>query len=325
MPWRIQLAAAALGAFFVLSAAPDVQAQSYPDRPIRLVAEFPPGGANDLVARLVGQSLSARVGQPVIVENRPGSNGNVAGDFVAHAAPDGYTLLVGSGALFDINPHIYAHMPIDPLKDLVPIGTLVSDSLLLVENTALESKTFTDFVAYARRAKPPLLYASIGNGSDHHLAMELLKQQAGIEMTHVPYLGGGPAAIGVMAGQVATAFGGGSVAALVQSGKLRALAISGRKPLPLFPDLPSISQFYPDYDVTLWQGLFAPAKTPTTILTRLRTETVAVMGERAVEEKLRAASAGEPYFTTPEEFAARIRADYDRYGKVIAASKLRVE
>jgi tripartite-type tricarboxylate transporter receptor subunit TctC len=321
----IRLAAAALGALLLLSAASVALAQSYPDRPIRLVAEFPPGGANDLVARLVGQSLSARVGQPVVVENRPGSNGNVAGDFVAHAAPDGYTLLVGSGALFTINPHLYAHMPLDPLKDFAPVATLLSDSLLLVENVALEPKTFTDFIDYARRAKPPLLYASIGNGSDHHLAMELLKQQAGIEMTHVPYLGGGPAAIGVMAGQVAATFGGGSVAALVQSGKLRALAISGRKPLPLFPDLPPIAQFYPDYDVTLWQGLFAPAKTPPAIIARLRAETVAVMSERAVEEKLRAASAGEPYFTTPEEFAARTRTDYDRYGKIIATSKLRVE
>jgi tripartite-type tricarboxylate transporter receptor subunit TctC len=322
---RISLVAAALGALFVLSAAPATLAQSYPERPIRLVAEFPPGGANDLVARLVGQSLSSRVGQPVVVENRPGSNGNVAGDFVAHAAPDGYTLLVGSGALFDINPHIYARMPLDPLKDLVPVATLVSDSLLLVENAALEPKTFTAFIAYARAAKPPLLYASIGNGSDHHLAMELLKQQAGIDMTHVPYLGGGPAAIGVMAGQVAATFGGGSVASLVQASKLRALAVSGRKPLPLFPDLPSIAQFYPDYDVTLWQGLFAPAKTSPAILARLRAETVAVMGEPAIEEKLRASSAGEPYFTTPEEFAARIRADYDRYGKVIADNKLRLE
>jgi tripartite-type tricarboxylate transporter receptor subunit TctC len=321
----IRLAATALGALLSLSAASVALAQSYPDRPIRLVAEFPPGGANDLVARLVGQSLSARVGQPVVVENRPGSNGNVAGDFVARAAPDGYTLLVGSGALFDINPHVYAHMPFDPLKDMVPVATLVSDSLLLVENIALEPKTFTDFIAFARRAKPPLLYASIGNGSDHHIAMELLKQQAGIEMTHVPYLGGGPAAIGVMAGEVAAAFGGGSVAALVQSGKLHALAVSGRKPLPLFPDLPSISQFYPDYDVTLWQGLFAPSNTPPAILARLRAETIAVMGERVVEEKLRAASAGEPYFTTSDEFAARIHADYERYGKVIAVSKLRVE
>jgi tripartite-type tricarboxylate transporter receptor subunit TctC len=325
MPSRTRIATAVLCALFALSAAPAVLAQSYPDRPIRLVAEFPPGGANDLVARLFGQSLSARVGHPVVVENRPGSNGNVAGDFVAHAAPDGYTLLVGSGALFDINPHIYAHMPLDPLKELVPVATMVSDSLLLVENIALEPKTFTDFIAYARAAEPPLLYASIGNSSDHHLAMELLKRQAAIEMTHVPYLGGGPAAIGVMAGQVAATFGGGSVAALVQSGKLRALAISGRKPLPLFPDLPSISQFYPDYDVTLWQGLFAPAKTSPAILARLRAETIAVMAEPAVEEKLRASSAGEPYFTTPEEFRARIRADYDRYGKVIADNKLRLE
>ena len=143
----IRLAAAVLGALFVSSAASMALAQSYPDRPIRFVAEFPPGGANDLVARLVGQSLSARVGQPVVVENRPGSNGNVAGDFVAHAAPDGYTLLVGSGALFDINPHIYAHMPLDPLKDLVPIATLVSDSLLLPRRSSWRCHCFRNVVA----------------------------------------------------------------------------------------------------------------------------------------------------------------------------------
>jgi tripartite-type tricarboxylate transporter receptor subunit TctC len=306
-------------------AAPTTLAQSFPDRPVRLIAAFPPGGANDLVARLVAQSLAPRLGQPVVVENRPGSNGNVAGDVVAHAAPDGYTLLVGPSALFDINPHLYAHLSIDPLKDLQPVSTLVSDSLLLVENTGLPPKNFSDFIAYARAAKPPLLYGSIGNGSDHQMAMELLKQQAGIQMVHVPYLGGGPAALGVMAGQVAAMFGGGSVGALVKAGKLRALAISGRKRSPEFPDLPSISQFYPTYDVTLWQGLFAPAKTPLAVVARLHAATNAVLGEPGIAQRLRTASAGEPYVTTPDEFAARIRTDYERYGKVIAASGLRVE
>ena len=310
--------------FIVLVAAPAF-AQTYPDRPLRLLVAFPPGGAADLVARLVGQSLSAGLGQPVVVENRPGSNGNFAGELTAHAAADGYTLLVGSSSFFSVNPHLYANMSIDPFKDLMPIATLVSNALLLTENPAAEPKTFPDFIAYARRAKPPLLYASIGNGSEHHLAMELLKQQAGIEMTHVPYRGGGPAAIGVMGGEVTAMFGGGSVATLVKSGKLRALAISGRKRSAEFPDLPSISEFYPNYEVTLWQGLFGPVGLPSPVVARLRAETNKVLAEPGIAQKLAAAGAGEPYVTTPEEMTARLHADYDRYGKVIQASGLRVE
>src|SRR6266550_4359919 len=160
------------------------------DGPIRLLVSFPPGGASDLVARTLGQPLGARLGQPVVVENRPGSNGNLAGELAAHATPDGYTLLLAPSALFGINPHLYAKMAIDP---------------------ALPSVTdFGAFIALARAARPPLFYASIGNGSEHHLAMELLKQQAGIDLVHVPYRGGGPAAIGVMAGDVSALFGGGS-------------------------------------------------------------------------------------------------------------------
>jgi tripartite-type tricarboxylate transporter receptor subunit TctC len=308
----------------VLSVA-TASAQNYPDRPIRILVAFPPGGAADLVARVVGQALSVRLGQPVVVENRPGSNGNVAGDLVAHAAGDGYTLLLGGSALFAINPHLYVKMPIDPLKDLLPVASLVSNALLLVENPALPPKTFSDFIAAARNAKPPLLYGSIGNGSEHHLAMELLKQQAGIDMTHVPYRGGAPAAVGVMGGEVTAMFGGGSVATLVQAGKLRGLAISGRKRSPEFPDLPSISEFYPAYDVTLWQGLFAPPGTPPEIVARLRTEANAALAEPALAQKLAAAGSGEPYVTTLEEFSARIRADNERYGRIIAAGGIRVE
>ena len=320
----LRLVRSAVLGLIVLVAAPAF-AQTYPDRPLRLLVAFPPGGAADLVARLVGQSLSARLGQPVVVENRPGSNGNFAGELTAHAAADGYTLLVGSSSFFSVNPHLYANMSIDPFKDLMPIATLVSNALLLTENPAAEPKTFPDFIAYARRAKPPLLYASIGNGSEHHLAMELLKQQAGIEMTHVPYRGGGPAAIGVMGGEVTAMFGGGSVATLVKSGKLRALAISGRKRSAEFPDLPSISEFYPNYEVTLWQGLFGPVGLPPPVVARLRAETNKVLAEPGIAQKLAAAGAGEPYVTTPEEMTARLHADYDRYGKVIQASGLRVE
>jgi tripartite-type tricarboxylate transporter receptor subunit TctC len=300
-------------------------AQSYPTRPIRLLVSFPPGGAADIVARAVGQPLSVRLGQPVVVENRPGSNGNLAGELVAGANPDGHTLLLGPSALFGINPHLYAKMAIDPLKDLQPVASLVSNALLLAANPKLGPVTLRDFVEFARRAKSPLFYASIGNGSEHHLAMEMLKQTAGIDLTHVPYKGGGPAALGVMGGDVAVMFGGGSVASLVQSGELRGLATSGRRRVPALPDLPSISEFYPDYEVTLWQGLFAPVGTRPEIVARLRTEVNAVLAQAEVMDKLAAAGSGDPYITTQPEFAARIRSDNDKYGKVIRDIGLRLE
>src|SRR5450432_4070880 len=167
-------------------------AQTYPSRPIRLLVSYPPGGAADIVARAVGLPLAARLGQPVVVENRAGSNGNQAGELVAGAAPDGHTLLLGPSALFGINPHLYARMAIDPLKDLLPVASVVSNALLLGANPKLGPRDLRDFVAFAGRAKSPLFYASIGNGSEHHLAMEMLKQTAHIDLTHVPYKGGGP-------------------------------------------------------------------------------------------------------------------------------------
>jgi len=173
----LALAALAFAALFATAAL----AQSYPDRPVHLLVAFPPGGGANFVARLLAQFLSAQLGQAVVVENRPGSNGNVAGEVVAHAAGDGYTILQSSGSLFAVNPHLYAKMPFDPFKSLLPVATITSDELLLTENPALEPKSFRDFIDYARRAKPPLLYGSIGNGSEHHLAMELLKEQAGIQ------------------------------------------------------------------------------------------------------------------------------------------------
>ena len=303
-----------------------VSAQPYPTHPIRLFVSFPPGGAADLVARVFGQALSVRLGQPVVIENRPGANGNLAGDAVAKAEPDGYTLLLGPSALFSINPHLYAKMPIDPLKELLPVASLVSNALVLAANPALTAgKDFRGFVALARAARPPLFYASIGNGSEHHLAMELLKQQAGIDLTHVPYRGGGPAAIGVIGGDVAAMFGGGSVAPLILSGQLRGLAVSAARRTPLFPDLPAIAEIYPGFEVTLWQGLFAPIGTPPEIVARLRAEARAVRVLPEVTERLAAAGAGEPLITTDAEFLARIRADYDKFGKVIRGIGARVE
>jgi tripartite-type tricarboxylate transporter receptor subunit TctC len=217
-------------------------------------------------------------------------------------------------------------MPIDPLKDLLPVASLVSNALVLAANPALTAgKDFRGFVALARAARPPLFYASIGNGSEHHLAMELLKQQAGIDLTHVPYRGGGPAAIGVIGGDVAAMFGGGSVAPLILSGQLRGLAVSAARRTPLFPDLPAIAETYPGFEVTLWQGLFAPVGTPPEIVARLRAEASRVRVLPEVTERLAAAGAGEPLITTDAEFLARIRADYDKFGKVIRGIGARVE
>jgi len=300
-------------------------AQPYPTHPIRLLVSYPPGGAADIVARAIGTPLAARLGQPVVVENRPGSNGNLAGELVATAAPDGHTLLLGPSALFGINPHLYAKMAIDPLKDLLPVASVVSNALFLAIDPKLGPRDFRAFIEFARHAPSPLFYASIGNGSEHHLAMEMLKQAAGIDLIHVPYKGGGPAALGVMAGDVAAMFGGGSASALVQSGEMRGLAVSGRMRSPLLPDLPAIAEFYPDYEVTLWQGLFAPVGTRAEIVTRLRAELGQVLSQGDLVAKLAAAGAGDPFLTTQAEFAARIRADYDRYGKVIRKIGLKVE
>ena len=322
LPSLIRFAFAAVLAMLA-SAAP---AQTYPTRPIRLLVSFPPGGASDLVARTLGQPLGARLGQPVVVENRPGSNGNLAGELAAHATPDGYTLLLGPSSLFAINPHHYAKMAIDPLKDLLPVASLVSNELILAANPALPSVTdFHGFIAVARAARPPLFYASIGNGSEHHLAMELLKQQAGIDLVHVPYRGGGPAAIGVMAGDVAAMFGGGSVAPLVQAGKLKGLAVSGQRRSRLLPDLPAIADVYPGYEVTIWQGLFAPVGTPLAIVARLREEMNAILAQSDIADKLAAAGSGDPYVTTLADFVARIRSDHARYGKLIKDIGLAVD
>jgi len=314
MACMMRLALAVAIATFATAA----MAQSYPNRPIKVVVSFPPGGAADVVARLVGQPLSARLGQPVVIENRPGANGNIAGEVVARAAPDGYTLLAGPSALFGINPHLYARMAIDPHKELVPIASVQVNTLLLTASPTLASlKDFRTFVDVARATSPPLFYASIGNGSEHHLAMEMLKRRAGIDLVHVPYKGGGPAALGVIAGDVAAMFGGGSVTPLVQTGKLRGLATSGPRRSAVLPDLPAIAEVYPGYEVSLWQGLFAPVGTPAAIVEQLRTEIRAILTGQEYGAKLAAAGSGEPLITTPEEFAARIRSDYEAYGRVI--------
>ncbi len=289
----------------------------YPSRPIRIVVTIPPGGAPDIAARIVGQRLSESFGQPVVIENRPGANGNTAAGEVARANADGYTLLLGADSLIAINPHLYSRMPIDTLKDLTPVASLVANQFVLSVNPTLPVKTLPEFVEYARRSNPPLHYASGGNGSQHQLTMEMLKARAGINLVHVPYRGGAPATTATMAGEVAAMFAGTSSAPQIKAGRLRALAVSGAKRSTAFPDLPTIAEFYPGFENSIWLGLFGPAGLPEEVLNRLRSETKRALELPEVRDRLHTAGGLEPLVTSPEEFAALIRRDYERFGRLI--------
>jgi tripartite-type tricarboxylate transporter receptor subunit TctC len=305
-----------LAVCLMVLASSDVLAQ-YPSRAIRVIVPIPPGGAPDIAARVIGQKLSEILAVPVVVDNHAGSNGNIAGDLVAKSPPDGYTLLLGQDSLVAINPHLYAKMPFDPLKDLAPVATLVANQFVLAVNPSLPVKNFQEFIEYARRTTPPLPYASGGNGSQHHLSMEILKQRAGIDMLHVPFKGGAPATMATVAGDTAAMFAGTSTAAQIKAGKLRALAVTGTKRSPEYPDLPTIAEFYPGYEVTIWLALFAPASTPDAVLARLRAAVDKALAAPDVRQKLNSAGGVEPFVTTPDEFAALIRRDYDKYGKIV--------
>ena len=237
---RMPIAALAL---LCVSTAP---AQQYPTRPIKLYVTTLAGGAPDIVARVVGQKFSEVLGQPVIVENRPGANGNIAAEATAKAAPDGHTLMVCADAQLVTNPHLYAKLPFDPLRDLTAIATLVSNEFVLAIHPALPANNFKEFIAFARHANPPLNYASGGNGSQHHLTMEMLKSRAGIKLVHVPYKGGTAAATATVSGEVAAVFAGSSSAPQIKAGRLRALAVASTERSASFPDLPAIAEVYQD-------------------------------------------------------------------------------
>jgi tripartite-type tricarboxylate transporter receptor subunit TctC len=297
----------------------------YPTRPIRLIVPIPPGGAPDISARVVGQRLAELIGQPVVVENRPGSNGNIAMDLVAKSPADGYTLALLADSMITINPHLYKEMQTDPLKDLAPVASVVSNQWVLSVNPSVPVKDFKEFIEYARGARPPLAYASGGNGSIHQLAMEMLKQRAGIDLVHVPYKGGAPATTATVSGEVAAMFAGTSSSSQIKSGRLRALAVTGTHRSDLFPDLPTISEFYPGYEVTIWLGLFAAAGTPEPVLASLHAEVNKLLAEEDVRKKLHAAGGLEPYISTSAEFADLIRRDYDKYGKIVKDVGVKVD
>ncbi len=292
------------------------RAADYPQKPIRLIVHIPPGGAPDIAARALALELPALLGQQVVVENHAGANGNIAGDLVAKAAPDGYTLLLGTDSTLVINPHVYAKMPFDPLKDLLPVAPLVSNDFVLSVNPKLPVKNLAEFVALAKRSEPPLFYGSSGNGSQHHLTMEMLRQTAGINLKHVPYKGGSPATAATIAGEVSAMFAGSSTAAQIKAGNLRAIATTGIKRTSAFPDVPTIAETYPGFQNSIWLGVFAPKGTPGDVVQTLRSAIAKAQQKQSFKDRVANAGGMEPYMANPAEFSEHIRADYARFGKL---------
>jgi tripartite-type tricarboxylate transporter receptor subunit TctC len=310
--------------FLSLLFSASVLAQNYPSRAITIIVPIPPGGAPDIAARVLAQKLSENVGQPVVVENRAGANGNIANEMVAKAAPDGYMLGLLADSQITINPHLYK-MPIDTLKDLTPVTPVAVNQFVLTVNPSLPVHTFPEFIEYAKKANPPLAYASGGNGSQHHLTMEMLKLRTGIKLLHVPYKGGAPAAAATVAGETAAVWSGSSNAAQIKAGRLRPIAVSGAHRSAQYPDLPTISEFYPGFENSIWLGLFGPAGMPEATLSKLRAELRRVLESPDVKQRMNAAGGLDPYLASPEEFAALIQRDYEKYAKVVKDIGLKVD
>src|SRR3569623_1026550 len=303
-------------AFLLGAALPAAAEDAYPNRPIKLLVPIPPGGAPDVVARIVGNALSQAVGQPVVVENRTGANGNIAGEAAAKSPPDGYTLILAADSGIVINPHVYAKMSFDPIKDLIPITSVATNQFVLAVNPKVPVKTLPEFIEYAKNATPPLAFASGGVGSQHFFAMAQLKQRGGFNVLDVTYRGGSPAMQATIAGETQVLFAGGESAGQYKAGTLRALAVSGKARSAAMPDVPTIGETYPGYAVDIWLGLFAPAGTPQPIIDKLRTIVQAELNKPEVAAKVNVSGSLMPLILSPDEFAARIKSDDEKFGKL---------
>ena len=310
------LFAAAL-AVFAAQAATD----AYPVRPIRFVVAFPPGGGTDIIARSIAQKLAERTAQQVVVDNRPGAGGNIGTDIVAKSAPDGYTLLMGSAGPLAINASLFAKMPFDPIKDLAPVTLAASTPNVLVVHPSLKAATVNDLIALAKARPGEINFASSGHGTPAHLAGELFNSMAGVRMVHVPYKGAAPALADLLGGQVQLMFSTMPPALPhVKDGKLRALAVTSAKRSPAAPELPTVGEIaLPGFEANTWHGVVVPAGTPGAIVARLNREIVAILHLPDVVERLSAQGA-EPVGSTPEEFAAYIRAETVNWARVVRES-----
>ncbi len=301
-------------------------AQSYPAKTIRLIVPFAAGGGNDNVARLVGKHLSDSLGQPLVIDNRPGAGGALGAEVAAKSAPDGYTLFLGGVGSHAINPNLNERLPYDAVRDFAPVALLASAPLVLVVHPSVPAASFKAFVALARSKPGQLNYASNGNGSSSHLAAVMFDSMTGVDMVHVPYKGLSPALTDLLSGRVQLMFS--SVVAIlphIKAGKLRGLAVTGGKRLSSMPELPTLAESgLAGYEASSWYGVLAPAGTPKEIIARLNAETVKALDRPEVKNSLLAEGA-EPIGGTPEQFAAHIKSENERLGKLIGDAKIRLE
>ena len=315
----------ALLAVIALAATGPALAQAWPNKPIRLVVNFPPGGAADQIARSVGVPLGEALGEPIVIENRPGANGNIGADAVAKSPPDGYTLLMSSGGAFSVNPHLYTKLPFDPVKDLVPVAAAARILVFLVVRPDLPAKSVDEFVALARANPGKLTYGSPGSGSSPHIAGEMLKRAAKIDIVHVPYKGAAPALTDLLGGQLDFMFDPGIGLPQVRAGKLRLLAVGSPKRSALFPDTPTLAEAgMTGFDADSWFGFYAPAGVPADILARLNREINRALQTPAVRERITALGA-EAVALSAEEFAALQRADRERFGVVVREAGIKLD
>ncbi len=298
---------------------PAAQAQNYPVKPIRIISPYTAGGLGDLVPRAIGAGLTEALGQQVLVENRPGASQAIGMQLVAKSPADGYTLVYGSVTSLAINPAVTKDLPYDPIKDFAPLSLCVTTPLFLVVHPSVPAKNVKELVALAKRQPGKLTFASGGNGSSNHLAGELLKLLAGVDLLHVPYKGAGPAMIDVMAGHVDMMLGAAGLAE-ARAGRVKVLGVTSAKRAAAAPDLPTLAESgVPGYESTIWFGLLAPAGTPRPIVDRLSQEIGKVLGQKAIRERF---STVEMTPTTPEGFAAHIQREIPKWRKVVTEAKI---
>jgi tripartite-type tricarboxylate transporter receptor subunit TctC len=316
---HLVLAAAALGA----AALGPARAQSWPSRPLRLIAPFPPGGPTDIIGRMYSAKLAERLGQSVVFDNRAGAGGIIGTEAVARSEPDGYTLLLGTIGTHGINSAIYRKLPYDPVKDFAPVALVATPVNLLVVHPSVPANTLQELIAIARAKPGDLSYASAGIGSTPHLAGELLQSMARIEMVHVPYKGGGQAIPDVVSGKVSMMFLG--IPALqdfVRGGRLRPIAVASLQRAPAMPEVPTVAESgLPGFEVGAWHAVFAPAGTPRPVVDRLATELAAISDDAEVRSRL-AAMGAIPLKSTPDELSRYVASELDKFAKLVRDAKI---
>ncbi|MBK9702759.1 MAG: tripartite tricarboxylate transporter substrate binding protein [Betaproteobacteria bacterium] len=309
-----------------LAAVGFAHAQAFPQKPVRLVVPFPPGGPIDTVSRAIAQKLTEAWGQTVVVDNRPGAGGNIGADLVAKAAPDGYTVVMGALSTHAVNPSLYPKMPYDAAKDFAPISLVAVTPNVLVVNPSLPVATAREFIAYARANPGKLAFGSGSNGSAGHLAGELFKVDAGVDMLHVPFKGAAPAMQALLAGDTQLMFDNlASATAQVKAGKLKALAVTTARRSKLAPDLPTLAEAgLPGFDISTWFGLLAPAGTPADVVARWNAEVTRILNSTEMRERMTALGA-EPAPDTPAEFARFIAGETAKYARIVKLSGAKLD